>query len=183
MAIHTSGPIALSHVAAEFGGSTPHSLSEYYRGGGLVADTPQNATIPTSGQIQLDDFYGTGAGSPPPPPPPAPPHHTSSGSTGTVSGACTRFGAPGPCTANTGSVTVSVFGGVGPFTYSWAYVSGYTATPGSASSNTTNFSRSSSTPAVRSGVYRCTVTDPGDSNYQTTVDVTVETTHNYDSSK
>ena len=28
--------ISLSTIAGEYGGSTPHSLSEYYRGGGLV---------------------------------------------------------------------------------------------------------------------------------------------------
>ena len=29
MALQSSGPIALSEIAAEFGGSAPHALSEY----------------------------------------------------------------------------------------------------------------------------------------------------------
>ena len=58
MPLQTSGPISLADIAAEFGGSAPHSLSEYYRGGGLVPDTPANAGIPTSGSISLSDFYG-----------------------------------------------------------------------------------------------------------------------------
>ena len=43
--------ISINTIATEFGGTVPHSLSEYYRGGGLVPNTPGNAAIPTSGQI------------------------------------------------------------------------------------------------------------------------------------
>ena len=50
MALQSSGPIALSEIAAEFGGSAPHALSEYYGDG----------NAPSSGEIQLAaDFYGT----------------------------------------------------------------------------------------------------------------------------
>jgi hypothetical protein len=62
MALPPSGTITVSAVAAEFGGSAPHSLSEYYRGGGLVPDTTTNAGVPTSGPISLSDFYGAAAG-------------------------------------------------------------------------------------------------------------------------
>jgi len=62
MALPPSGTITVSAVAAEFGGSAPHSLSEYYRGGGLVPDTTTNAGVPTSGVISLSDFYGAAAG-------------------------------------------------------------------------------------------------------------------------
>lgn len=51
--------ISIDTIATEFGGTTPHSISEYYRGGGLVPNTPGNAAIPTSGQIALGDFYGS----------------------------------------------------------------------------------------------------------------------------
>ena len=51
--------ISINTIATEFGGTVPHSLSEYYRGGGLVPNTPGNAAIPTSGQIALGDFYGS----------------------------------------------------------------------------------------------------------------------------
>ena len=51
MALQSSGQISLSDIASEFGGSTPHSLSEYYGKGGVTS----------SGQISLSDFYGTQA--------------------------------------------------------------------------------------------------------------------------
>lgn len=56
MALQSSGPISNNDIAGEFGGSTPHSLSEYYRNGGLVPGN--NTNIPTSGTIRLSDFYG-----------------------------------------------------------------------------------------------------------------------------
>ena len=58
MAIKTSGPISINDIVAEFGGSAPHSLSEYYAGGSLVPATPTNSAIPSSGPIAYDDFYG-----------------------------------------------------------------------------------------------------------------------------
>jgi len=51
--------ISMTTIATEFGGTVPHSLSEYYRGGGLVPNTPTNAAIPTSGQIAMGNFYGS----------------------------------------------------------------------------------------------------------------------------
>ena len=39
MGLQTSGSISLSELASEFGGSAPHSLSEYYRGGANVPTT------------------------------------------------------------------------------------------------------------------------------------------------
>ena len=61
MALPSSGTLTMADIAGEFGGSVPHSLSEYYRGGGLVLDTSLTASIPTSGLIKLSDFYGTQA--------------------------------------------------------------------------------------------------------------------------
>lgn len=49
----------MNTIATEFGGTVPHSLSEYYRGGGLVPNSPTNAAIPTSGQIAMGNFYGS----------------------------------------------------------------------------------------------------------------------------
>lgn len=51
----------ISDIAAEFGGATPHQLSEYYRGGSLVPNTVRNVNIPTKGEIAIGDFYGGGA--------------------------------------------------------------------------------------------------------------------------
>jgi len=50
--------ISMTTIATEFGGTVPHSLSEYYRGGGLVPNAPINAAIPTSGAISMGNFYG-----------------------------------------------------------------------------------------------------------------------------
>ena len=58
MALQTSGTISLNDIAGEFGGSVPHSMSEYYRGGGLVPDSSANSSIPTSGTISFSQFYG-----------------------------------------------------------------------------------------------------------------------------
>lgn len=61
MPLQTSGAISLANVATEFGGATPHSLSEYYAGGGLVpaGTSGTNGAVPSSGQIALSNFYGT----------------------------------------------------------------------------------------------------------------------------
>lgn len=58
MALPTSGPISIQDIVNEFGGSGTHSLSEYYRGGTYVPNTPANSNIPTSGSISLSNFYG-----------------------------------------------------------------------------------------------------------------------------
>lgn len=52
MPLQTSGPISLSNVATEFGGTAPHSMSEYY---GAAAG------IPSQGAIGLGSFYGATA--------------------------------------------------------------------------------------------------------------------------
>lgn len=56
MALPVSGTLTLEQIRAEFGGSTPVSLSQYYRGGGLV--TTNNTGVPTSGAISISNFYG-----------------------------------------------------------------------------------------------------------------------------
>ena len=63
MAITGSGQVSLADLQTEFGGSAPTALSEYYRGGS--AGVPSGASsVPTSGEIQLADFYGTSAYTP-----------------------------------------------------------------------------------------------------------------------
>lgn len=59
MALPDSGEIKLSQLATNFGGSAPHSLKEYYRGGGSVSDNAANTTIPQSGEVSLKDFYSS----------------------------------------------------------------------------------------------------------------------------
>jgi hypothetical protein len=58
MALPTSGPLTLSDIQTEFGGSNPISLSEYYKGGTYVLTTDYAPNVPTSGKISLSDFYG-----------------------------------------------------------------------------------------------------------------------------
>ena len=62
MSLQTSGAIKLSQIASEFGGSGPHKLSEYYRGGDNVKDAGLNtsAGIPQSGTIKIKNFYNSG---------------------------------------------------------------------------------------------------------------------------
>ena len=50
-----SGPLDMNDIAGEFGGTTPHSLSEYYRNGGYT--TSNNTSVPTSGAISIGNFY------------------------------------------------------------------------------------------------------------------------------
>ena len=67
MAITSSGQIKLTDIQTEFGGSAPTALSEYYSGGANVAagtESGGGVAIPSSGEIQLSDFYGSSAFSP-----------------------------------------------------------------------------------------------------------------------
>ena len=61
MAVTSSAPIDIGDLVTEFGGSAPHSLTEYYRGGSLVPNTTANNSVPTSGAISLTDFFGASA--------------------------------------------------------------------------------------------------------------------------
>jgi len=61
MAVKSSGQLSITtDIVGEFGGSAPHAISEYKRGGSLVPDGPSaNADIPTTNEnIQWSDFYG-----------------------------------------------------------------------------------------------------------------------------
>ncbi len=114
MALPTSGRLTLGMVRAEFGGGVPARLSNYYRGGGRVPDTPANAGVPTSGPISLSDFYGATAYTPP-----------------TISVAQTGGYVfqpePAPPTAFvSATLTASGSGGSGSFSWQWR------ATPGGA---------------------------------------------------
>lgn len=64
MTLPSSGALSLQSIQGEFGGSNPISLNEYYRNGGLVPDHANTASIPTSGLIDVQDFYGTSSASP-----------------------------------------------------------------------------------------------------------------------
>lgn len=58
MAIKASGALSMqSDIVDEFGGTAPHAVSEYYRGGSNVPDVSGNNTIGTSGLIAFGNFY------------------------------------------------------------------------------------------------------------------------------
>jgi len=61
VALQSSGAISIQDLKTEFGDTGSSSLSEFYRGGGLVPNTGTNIGVPTSGEIQLSDFYGAAA--------------------------------------------------------------------------------------------------------------------------
>tara|TARA_E500000318_G_scaffold33272_1_gene32854 strand:+ start:292 stop:1233 length:942 start_codon:yes stop_codon:yes gene_type:complete len=53
--------LTINQIAGEFGGTVPHSLSEYYAGGGLTPSgtSGDSGAIPTSGEISIGQFYGS----------------------------------------------------------------------------------------------------------------------------
>ena len=55
MALQGSGEIKITEIVAEFGGTVPHSLSEYYRNGGAVP--ANNTNVSESGEISMSMFY------------------------------------------------------------------------------------------------------------------------------
>jgi len=60
MVIKSAGALGLSaDVVAEFGGTAPHDVSEYYRSGVRVPSGTENINIPTSGRILFSNFYGS----------------------------------------------------------------------------------------------------------------------------
>lgn len=63
MTLPTSGPLSLSAIQSEFGGSNPISLSEYYAGGAYVTAGTSGTygAVPSSGTISIRNFYGTSA--------------------------------------------------------------------------------------------------------------------------
>ena len=57
MAVKSSGSLSLTtDIVGEFGGTAPHSLSEYYGGAGLVP-AGANPSVATSGQTNMGSYY------------------------------------------------------------------------------------------------------------------------------
>lgn len=63
MPLPSSGPLNLSQLQTEFGGTSPISLSEYLRGGSFVPDTPNSGTnqsIPaTASNVSVSKYFST----------------------------------------------------------------------------------------------------------------------------
>ena len=53
--------LSINQIAQEFGGDTPHALSEYYAGAGIVPSGTQGegGGIASSGSISIGDFFGS----------------------------------------------------------------------------------------------------------------------------
>ena len=66
MTLPSSGPLAFTDIQTEFGGSNPIGLNEYYAGGSYVpaGTTGTYGAVPSSGQIGVQNFYGTTAFTP-----------------------------------------------------------------------------------------------------------------------
>lgn len=64
MTLPSSGALSLNDVRGEFGGPSSNvAVNSYYRNGTYVYNVTKNLGVPTSGQIDFNDFYGTeGAG-------------------------------------------------------------------------------------------------------------------------
>ena len=54
----TSGTISLGDLRTFFGDSGSIALGDLYKGGSLVPNISQNSGVPSSGTIDLADFYG-----------------------------------------------------------------------------------------------------------------------------
>lgn len=54
----TSGTIDLSGLQTFFGDTGSIALGDLYKGGGIVPDITENASVPASGTISMSDMYG-----------------------------------------------------------------------------------------------------------------------------
>ncbi len=64
MTLPSSGSLSLNDIRGEFGGPSSNvAIDTYYRNGTYVYNVTKNLSIPTSGQVNVGDFYGSeGAG-------------------------------------------------------------------------------------------------------------------------
>lgn len=161
MALPTSGPLSLNDIKGEFGGPTSPSLGDYYAGGSYVPSgtSGTNGPVPSSGEISISNFYGTSASVP------------LSISISPSSLYNSRSGG-GSLTSSPATGTGS--GGTAPYTYAWTYVSGNSYTINSPSSASTTFTTSLTAGQLKSGVYRCTVTDSLSATASDTITVEME---------
>lgn len=54
----SANPLTINELKTEFTGPTPSKLTNYYKGGGYVPPHTCNASVPTSGRINLLNFLG-----------------------------------------------------------------------------------------------------------------------------
>lgn len=149
MALPTSGPISLSMIRTEFGVSGTVSMSQLYRGGGIVPNTSANAAVPTSGTIKVSNLYGATKVS------------LSVTATDIYNQVFRGSGDPAMIYMS-GTTSTTVTGNVGPVTYSWEKVSGSPSMniSSSTAANPT-FSANVSANATVVAIWRVTVANSG----------------------
>ena len=149
MALPTSGPISLSMIRTEFGVSGTVSMSQLYRGGGIVPNTPANAAVPTSGTIKFSNLYGA--------------TKVSLSVTATDINNSVFRGSGDPADIYmSGTTSTTVTGNVGPVTYSWEKVSGSPSMniSSSTAANPT-FSTNVGVNTIEGATWRVTVANSG----------------------
>ena len=170
MALPNTGPLSLSMIQGEFGGSNPISLSEYYAGGLFVpaGTTGINGPVPSSGSISFSHFLGTSK-------------PRLSLSLSSASAGFTFTNSPPSLTPSTRELTSDTITGTAshgttPYTFAWSRVSGSTAiTATNPTSNISTFTATVSVDTFVEAVFRLTVTDA--QGAQATADVTVILTY------
>ena len=161
MPLPTSGPLTLNDIQTEFGGSNPIGLDEYYAGGAYVpaGTSGTYGAVPSSGAISIQNFYGTSKTVP---------------LSISISPSSLYNSRTGNGSLTSSPATGTGSGGTGPYTYAWTYVSGNSYTINSPSSATTTFTTSLIAGQLKSGVYRCTVTDSLSATASATITVDME---------
>lgn len=167
MALPTSPPISLNQIKTEFGATGSRALTEFYRGGSFVPNTPANSSVPSSGSISLLDFLGAS-------------NYTAPTATATGASGEMQMGPPGDPFANVTTFSPAVCaasGGTGSFSYLWQRVSGDTAitivgagTSASAHFQTLALPRNS----TRTATWRCRVTDGVTTVYSNNVTIRLD---------
>ena len=66
MTLPASGTLKISDLRTEFTGPATSKMTDYYKGGTYVPNTPTNSAVPTSGTIKLSNFYGASSALPAP---------------------------------------------------------------------------------------------------------------------
>ena len=148
MALPTSPPITLRQIATEFQAGGVVSLRDFYRGGGLVPNIPQNSNIPTSGTISLLDFLGASNY--------IPLDGNRSPITGTVSLTAPPFP---PSTTVTAAGTAGATGGTGSYTYAWSIRSGNANISGSTTGANVTLTALVPRDSQVTGTVRVTISD------------------------
>ncbi len=151
MALPSSPPITSEMIRLQYGGALPFNLRDYYRGGARVPNIAANSAVPTSGPISMLNFLGQGG---------------SGGGGGLAASSSSanktdNLTEPAPAFKTvTATGNVSVSGGSGSYTCTWAHLSGSTAIPTPAANVfSPSYSASVAKNDTLSAVKRCTVSD------------------------